>query len=225
MDIIKYLQKSPLFSGLEDSELSAVADIIGIKKLNKGAILFLDGDEASGFYILFDGRIRIFKSNPDGKEYTIHLINPGQIFGEVAIFEGKHFPANSSAIENSVVGFFPKKSFLSLIRQNPNISLKIISSLSRFLREYNMMVENLALKEVPARIAGFLLSKVGEKDSNRVYLDISKTELAKRLGTISETLSRNLKKLKDDGIISDENTIIEILDFTRLSAIANGEKL
>ena len=129
------------------------------------------------------------------------------------------------AIEDSVVGFFPKESFLKTIQQYPNLSLKIISSLSRFLREYNEMVENLALKEVPSRLAGYLLGKAEECESNKFTLDITQTELAKKLGTISETLSRNIKKLKEEDIISVNGSQISILNLPRLSSIANGEKL
>ena len=135
MEISGYVKSSTLFSGLDDKELQALTEVVTVKKVDKGQILFLDGDLATGFYLLFEGKIRVYKSNPDGKEYTIHIIKPGQIFAEVAIFEGKNFPANSMAIENSVVGYFPKERFLQLIQQYPRISLKIIGSLSRFLRD------------------------------------------------------------------------------------------
>jgi len=221
--IKKCIKKSSLFAGLDNGELESLSDTIAIKKLRKGEILFFDGDIASGFYAVFEGRIRVYKSNPDGKEYTIHIINPGQIFGEVAIFNGKYFPANSMAIDDSVVGYFPKDRFLALIKQYPNISLKIIGSLAGFLREYNQMVEELALKEVPSRIAGFLLVRAEEAKDKIINLDMTKTELAVKLGTISETLSRNLRKMKDSGIIKVDNQQITILDFDRLGSIANGD--
>ena len=212
-----------LFAGLNEKELRALADTIAIKKLDKDEILFFDGDPAFGFYAVLEGRMRIYKSNPDGKEYTIHLINQGQLFGEAAIFEGKHYPANSMALEKTVVGFFPKDQFLTLIKQYPNISLKIIGALSRFLREYNRKVEDLALKEVGSRLAGYLLTRAQEKNSDTIILDTSKTNLAESLGTISETLSRNLKKFKDDGIIEVDGQTITILDINRLESIAEGK--
>jgi len=225
MEISNYIKMSSLFAGLDDVELAALSEVVSVRKIDKGQILFFDGDLATGFYLLFDGKIRVYKSNPDGKEYTIHIINPGQIFAEVAIFEGKHFPANSMAIDDSVVGYFPKDRFLNLIQNHPRISLKIIGSLSRFLREYNQMVEELALKEISARIARFLLEKSHNRAINKIKLNLSKTELAKSLGTISETLSRNLKKLKERGIIKVDGQTIVILDFDHLEAIADGEKI
>jgi len=225
MEISSYIKTSSLFAGLDNRELTALSEVVSISNINKGQILFLDGDIATGFYLLFDGKVRVYKSNPDGKEYTIHIINPGQIFAEVAIFEGKHFPANSMAIVDSVVGYFPKDRFLQLIQNHPRISLKIIGSLARFLREYNQMVEELALKEVSARIARFLLDKSENRAIKIIKLSLSKTELAKSLGTISETLSRNLKKLKDQRIIKVDGQEITILDFNHLESIAGGEKI
>ena len=225
MEISGYVKSSTLFSGLDDKELQALTEVVAVKKVDKGQILFLDGDLATGFYLLFEGKIRVYKSNLDGKEYTIHIIKPGQIFAEVAIFEGKNFPASSMAIENSVVGYFPKERFLQLIQQYPRISLKIIGSLSRFLREYNQMVEELALKEISARLARYLLDQSYGRTKKIIKLNLSKTELAKSLGTTSETLSRNLKKLKDRGLIKVDSQEITILDFDGLEAIAEGEKI
>lgn len=225
MDVSKHVKASTLFAGLDDSEVSALMEVVSVRQVKKGQILFMDGDPAGGFYVLFEGRVRIYKANLEGKEYTIHIIKPGQLFAEVAIFEGTHFPADCMAMENSVVGFFPKDKFLSLIERHPKISLKIIASLSRFLRDYNRMVEELALKEVSARLARYLLEKSEGRSRKVVALNMTKTELAKSLGTISETLSRNLKKFKDIDVIEVNAQEITIKDFDRLESIAGGEKI
>ncbi len=225
MEVMNYLKASTLFTGLDDVEMQALANVMSIRRLTKGKIVFLDGDEAKGFYVLFEGKIRIYKSNPEGKEYTIHLIKPNQFFAEVGIFKGGNYPADCMAIENSVAGFFPKDGFLKVIENHPRISLKIISSLSAFLREYNIMVEELALKEVSARLARYILEKTNGRSVKTFIIDITKTELAKDLGTISETLSRNFKKLKDRGIISVNNQEITVHDFDKLELVASGEKI
>lgn len=225
MDTSKFLKTSTLFAGLDDNEVQALADVMSVKHLSKGIIVFMDGDEATGFYVLFEGKIRIYKSSPEGKEYTIHIIKPNQFFAEVAIFQGKNYPADCMALEDSVVGYFPKDRFLQLIEKHPKISLKIIASLSRFLREYNQMVEELALKEVSARLARYILEKANGRSQKTIVIDITKTELAKHLGTISETLSRNFKKMRDKGVIEVNNQEITIHDFDHLESIAAGEKI
>ena len=219
------MARTHLCSGLSKKEVEAVAAIASVRKAAKGKILFLEGDRAAGFYVLLSGRVRIYKASPDGKEYTIHIIKPGQLFAEAALFQGEAYPANGEALEDSLVAFFPKVAFQSLLRNSPEISLKIITSLSAFVRDFNRQVEELSLREVPARIASYLLIESERLGKNTVELDISKLELANRLGTISETLSRNFKKLSDLRIIVVEGKTITILDLPRLEAVADGEKI
>ena len=223
MNTEDYLKNCQFCTGLDESELKDLSSITQTKKVGKGVMLFLEGDRAEGFYALLSGRVRVFKSSPMGKEYTIHQIQPGQIFAEVAIFHGNKFPANCEALEDSLVAFFPKIRFLQLIERSPQISLKIIGSLAGFLREYNLKIENLSLKEVPARIASYLLS-AAERAGPTIALETSKAELASNLGTISETLSRALRKMRELKIIEVDNKMITILDRDKLADIASGEK-
>ena len=225
MKNIDLLAKSYLCSGFEADELHEFAAIARFMEIDKDKIIFFEGDPAEGFYVLLSGRVRIYKASPDGKEYTIHVIKPGQLFAEAAIFKGHEYPANCATMEKSAVAYFPKEAFLNLLKKYPVISLKIIGSLASFVRDFNRQVEELSLKEVPARLASFLLNRAEKTGSNLVNLDFTKTELANRLGTISETLSRNLKKMSDLGVISVNGREISILDKNRLNNIADGEKI
>ena len=225
MDKREHLHQSRLCRGLDNNELNKIADIVRLRSINKGEILFFEGDSAEGFYLLFEGQVKIYKASPDGKEQILHQIMPGQIFAEVAIFHGGQFPANCIAVKDSIVGFFPREDFLRLLGESPQISLKIIGSLSAFLREFTELVENLSLKEVPSRIAGYLLKLSEDSGQLSVTLELTKTELAKQLGTLSETLSRGLRKLMDIEAITVDGKKITILDPDRLSDIALGEKI
>ena len=225
MDKFNLLKNSRLFAGLDDSELNNVAAIVNLKNLGKGEIVFLGGDPASGFYLLLEGKVKIYMASPDGKEQILHMISPGQVFAEAAIFHGNRFPANCMAADDSLVVFIPKNEFISLIENSPQISLKIIASLSAFVREFTVMVENLSLKEVPSRIATYLLQLAEDNDSETVMLQITKSELAKQLGTLSETVSRGLRKLIDSQIIRVDGNKITILDRDHLTAIAEGKKI
>jgi len=220
-----YLQKSRLFSGLSPAELKKLAAILRIKNLRKGELLFLEGDPADGFYLLCAGRVKIHKISVDGREQILHQIVPGQIFAEAAIFHGDHYPADCTAIEDSVVALLPKKAFLELVERDPQISLKIIGSLSAFLREFTEIIENLSLKEVPARIAGFLARRSAAAGQTTIVLEMTKTELARHLGTSSETFSRALRRLSDANIIKVQGRKIIILDPKRLAQVAAGEKI
>jgi CRP-like cAMP-binding protein len=219
------LRNCYLCGELDAEELEAIADIVLIRSVSKGETLFFEGDPASGFYTLVSGLIRVYKASPDGKEYTLHIIYPGQMFAEAAIFGSETFPAHCMSLEESIVAFFPKKSFTALLSKSPQISLKMISGLSRFVREFNQQIEDLSLKEVSARLAAYLIKKAVASGGNKIILDRSKSELASSLGTISETLSRNFRKMKELGIIDIDSKNIIIHDINKLRAIAEGEKI
>ena len=225
MDTRDMLGKCYLGRELDGEELGALAGIVSVRRPGRGEILFLENDEATGFFVLLSGRIRVYKSSPDGKEYTLHLIRPGEMFAEAAIFRGGTFPANAAAEADSVVAFFPKDRFVRLLGEYPSISLKMIGSLSAFVREFNRQIEDLSLREVPARLAAHLLRAATKAGGPKFELEISKSELARSLGTISETLSRNLKKMRDQSIIRVDGNTITVLDAGRLSALAEGEKI
>ncbi len=225
VNTLNLLKNSYLCADLDHRELEALAGIASIRSVKKGEMIFLEGDPATGFYVLLSGTIRIYKASPEGKEYTLHHIQAGQMFAEAAIFKGETFPANSMATDDSVVAFFPKDRFIRLIGDSPQMSLKMIAALSSFVREFNQQIEDLSLKEVPARLASHLLRKAEQVGASQVTLDITKTELARSLGTISETLSRNLKKMRELGIIEVDGKNITILDQARLQAVADGEKI
>jgi CRP/FNR family transcriptional regulator len=210
---------------LDETELRALADLVVIRRLAKGQTLFWEGDPASGFYSLLTGRIRVYKTSPEGQDFTIHQIRPGQMCAEAAIFSQGGFPANATALADSEVAFFPKDKFISLVTSSPGISLKMIAGLAAFVREFNQMVEDLSLKEVSARLAGYLLEESVRKKNTAFELETTKTELANKLGTAGETLSRNLRKFSDLKIISMQGTHITLLDPVRLKNIAAGEKM
>ncbi len=225
MTLRRELQKCFLCRELDDRELAALTDIAIYQKAAKGQILFWQGDDARGFYLLLSGRVRIYKSSPDGKEYTIHLIRPGQMFAEAAIFTGSEFPANCLALEDSEVVFFPKEAFLKLVRSSPDISLKMIAGLSAFVREFNQMVEDLSLKEVPARLATYLLAEHERQGTESITLELSKSALASKLGTIAETLSRNLKKFSELDVLEVDGGTIHLRNLEMLRNIADGQKI
>ena len=225
MNTSDMLRNCHLCRDLDQRELVALEEIVSIRRVTKAEVLFWQGDPATGFFVLLAGSVRIYKASPDGKEYTLHHIRAGQMFAEAAVFGSTVFPANAVATEDSTVAFFPRDEFIRLIQASPQISLKMIAGLAGFVREFNQQIEDLSLKEVPARLAGFLVRSLEKIEGSTVTLSISKAELARSLGTTSETLSRNLSKFKDLGVTSGDGREIEVLDRSRLQRIADGEKI
>lgn len=207
------IRTTSLFEGLTESEIKAVSELIFEKKFGKGETIFFEGDEADGFHLVSSGQIKVFKMNPMGKEHILHIFGPGEPVGEVPVFSRQPFPATAEALIKSTTYYFPRNDFVALIEKNPSIALNMLAVLSRRLRQFANQIENLSLKEVPARLAGYLLYIAEEQDnSDVVRLPVSKGQLASLLGTIPETLSRIFAKMSDEGLIRVDGRSITIVD-------------
>jgi CRP/FNR family transcriptional regulator, dissimilatory nitrate respiration regulator len=223
MNIADQISSIPLFNGLPEAQRSELAEIATEKRFTPSQTIFSEGDEGEGFYIVISGRVKIFKMSPDGREQILHILGPGEIFGEVPVFAGARFPANAGTMEESRVFYFSRNALVSLIEKNPSIAMGMLSVLSRRLRMFASLIDDLSLKEVPGRLASYLLylSKK-EKGSGDIELDITKGQLASLLGTIPETLSRILAKMSAQGIIESNGPRIKIRDRQGLEDLASG---
>ena len=213
MDTRKIIAGSSLFEGLPDKEIAEIASIAIGKSYQRGESIFFEGDIAVGFYMVAEGRVKIFKMSPAGKEHILHIFGAGEPFGEVPVFHGRPFPASAEALEKTTTIYFPRDRFIRLVEANPSIALNMLGVLSLRLRSFTSQIENLSLKEVPARLAGYLLYLSEEQGSAaRVDLPITKGQLASLLGTIPETLSRIFARMSEEGLIDVQGRQIELLD-------------
>ena len=224
------LRKSPLFAGLKEEDLRRIRSIAIPKKLVKKEVLFADGEEARGFYVILSGKVKLYKISSEGKEQILHIVVAPDAFAEAALFLGGTYPAFAEALTDTQLLFFPKRDFVQVIERNPQLSINMIVTLSQYLKRFTLLIEELSLKEVSSRMAKYLidLSLKAEKEgksSNEVELDLSKTQLASKLGTISETLSRTLAKMKGRKIIDVKRNRILILDRKGLETLASGLKV
>jgi CRP/FNR family transcriptional regulator len=219
------ISKTPLFGGLPDDQVKELRDIAIVKGFRKGGPIFSEGDDGKGFFVVVRGLVKVFKLSADGKEQILHISGPGEPFGEVAVFSGKQFPASAEAIAESTLLFFPRDAFVDRIRKNPSLALNMLAVLSMRLRRFTVQIENLSLKEVPARLAGYLLYLMEEQGrADEVTLQISKGQLASLLGTIPETLSRIFSKLNSRKLIEVKDRSIAILDRDGLLELAERGK-
>ena len=223
-NILQTISHSPLFSGLDRDQYEKISAISVYRSFPKGGLIFSEGDDAAAFFIVDKGSVKVFKSSPDGKEQILHMLGPGEPFGEVPVFSGGSFPANAQAVSLARTIFIQRESFIQLITKNPSLAMNMLGVLSLRLRQFTVQVENLSLKEVPERLAGYLLyllekqglsEKQGrlEKQGNsrRIELDMSKGRLASLLGATPETLSRIFLKMSRQGVIRVNGAVIEIL--------------
>lgn len=223
IDSSAIIKKCHLFYGVTDADLQLLLSILRIRSLNKGDTLFAEGAEAEGFYIVASGKVKVYKLSPEGRERILHVVQPGNSFAEAAIFDDGRYPAFAETLAPSTLLFFPKQEFLELLHHHSQLAINMIAGLSRFLRQFTVQIEDLTFRDVPARLARYLLTFFDPAPVS-ITLSVSKTQLASNLGTTSETLSRTFRKLSDDEIIRVQGRNIDILDADRLFDLAESYK-
>jgi CRP/FNR family transcriptional regulator len=220
-ELTSFLSQTMMFQDLFFEQLTEIAQIAIAQSYGKGDVIFHQGDEGIGFFVVKSGRVKVFKVSGDGKEQILHIFSRGDHFAEVPALDGDCFPASAAAIEKSEVLFFPRQSFLQLLEKQPTMAINMLKSFARHLRQFSQLVDNIALREVPARLATYLLSLSEQLDgAETVELDLAKGELAARLGTIPETLSRVFSKLSRQGAIKVDGSTVKLLDRQRLHNLA-----
>ena len=214
------------FKGLSEDELESIQSITVERRYQRNQLVFSDGEEGNGFYLVMTGKVKVYKVSPEGKEKILHILGPGEPIGQVAVFAGESFPANAEAIMASRLLFFPRQGFVDLIHERPTLALNMLAILSERLREFTDQIESLSLKEVPSRLAAYLLF-LSEKENNAdtLTLSISKAQLASVIGTIPETLSRILNKLSTKHLIAVDGRTIRLVDRDKLEMLAEHGRL
>ena len=226
-DYKKTLRSIPLFSEMSIEHLRKLTVISKVKKILPNEILFLEGDYYKGFYVQLKGAVKIFKTSAEGKESVVHLINPFNVFADIPLFEGNDYPVSAQALEECLVLFIPKDGFINLIKEEPEISLKMLAGFAKRLKALVAQVDDLTTKEVKNRLAKYLLKEIKNNKTENlpepfVKLTIPKTTLASYLGTITETLSRTFKKFQDNEIIKVKGKTIFIEDINKLKELTRN---
>jgi len=213
---LEMLRKTPMFSNLPPGDLDRIAGISSVRHFARRAPVFREGDRADGFFIVVSGSVKLFKLSEDGKEQVLHILEAGQSFAEATIFEGGVYPAAAEALRDSDLLFLPKRPFIELLEKNPKMALRVLGSLSKWLKRMTDLVENLALRDVEARLVFFVSEEMNRlglplRDGAVYEIPVGKNVLASRLGTVPETFSRTLKKLQEEGKIRVKGNQIRIL--------------
>jgi len=216
------IAESPLFGSLPKDDINRLAETAVGRSFARDELIFSEGDQAAGFYLLTQGRAKIYKLSPAGKEQILHVVSEGEMFGEAAVFTGGKYPAFARALAQSRAVFFPADRFRAQIEANPGLALHMLGAMAGYLRRFTRLVEQLSLRDVRARLAEYLLNAPADSEGT-VNLSITKRELAAQLGTQPETLSRALGALQADGLIEMDGSSIRIAEPQKLESIAGGE--
>jgi CRP/FNR family transcriptional regulator len=224
------LRAAQLFAHLDDEQLAKLAALARPLSLPAERSLFLQGDPAAALYLLAKGRVKVFKLLRDGRTATIRHVEAGNTFAEAALFH-EIYPSSAETMTGCRLYRFDKRETLDLLLAEPQLAVGLLGAMAELLVLLNRRVEELLLP-VPARLARYLLALAdrqlepaagGEPAAPRVVkLPTSKRELAARLGTVPETLSRTFDRLKRAEVIrmSSQHELIEILSFDKLHRLA-----
>jgi CRP/FNR family transcriptional regulator len=212
--LVNTLRSCQLFVGLPQADLENIADVAVLKSLEKGEYLFHEGDPARGFYIVQRGAVNVHRVNAAGKEQIIHIFRAGDSFAEVALASATGYPADARVIEPTQVLLIQKEGILALVKQQPELALRMLGSMSSHLRVLVGQLEDLTLKDVETRLANWLVKRCPNPESDkpvRIELAMTKRVLAAELGTVSETFSRTLAAFRERKLLTVKGKTITVI--------------
>lgn len=221
-EIIHDLRTFPCLSGLKNEDLAAMGEQAHIRTFQKHGILFREGDTANFIFIVKTGRIKLFKTSPEGRELSIKILRPSEYFCCAPLYLDGKYSVSAMATEDSAVVMIPSKDFKEIIGVSVSeIGLRIIRGLCSKIKYLSVLAENLSFKDVEQRILTALLHLSEEKapKENIVSLSVSHQDIASMTGTVREVVSRIMSRLKKEGIIVDSNAKGFKIDKERLSRL------
>ena len=226
--LLDELKQAALFSRLDPSSLADLARIARVRRADSEELLFAAGDRAIGFFVLLEGKVKLYKISTEGKEYILRVVRAGETFAEAAAFSSLKYPVFAEALEPCRLAHFEANEFRHLVQRSPQLALNMIATMAELLHTLTVKIEDLTLREVGARLCRHFLELAQQefgtpKDGQTLRLETTKTTLAARLGTISETLSRTFRKLQQHGLLRVERNRVTLLDCRRLRDVAEGE--
>lgn len=216
-----HIRENTLFTGLNDTQLEAFKDVVVISAHRKREMVFMEGDECTGLYIIRTGRVKVVRSSSSGKEQIISILNPGDMLGFEVFYEGEFYRNSAVAMDDCELCYIDKNSFFTILEKEPAIARKLIISMGKELNHTYERIGNLGLLNAREKLGHLLYSLAREygvkQDSGiKLNLTLSRLEIAELLGITQETSIRLLKGFKEEGVIEIRRKEILIKSLDRL---------
>jgi len=229
MDRLQILKKSLFFSSLSESSLKEISRFFGEEKYQRDDYIFFEGDLPEWLYIVMEGRVKLLKHSDTGKDIILQIYSPGDMFGEVSLFDRKPYASSAQAMEPSAILKMPRKDFFLFFGRHPFVATEMILELGRQLGDAQVTIKSLAVDRVEQRIAHILLKlagKVGvsEKGGIMINLPLTRQDLADMAGTTVETAIRVMSRFTKSRIIKPANGRIFLLNRQALERILEGKE-
>ena len=211
---LQILGEVPIFRGLPGEILEEFLGLCSEKTYLRGQSVFVEGEAPKGLFVIWRGALKVFKLGDAGREQILEIEGPGRTVAELPLFDGLPYPASCAAVEDSIVLCLPVEAFHRFVAREPALARSVISSLSQRLRHMVALVEEISLKPVRQRLAGLLLELAG--DEKTIRLPRNNQEIAARIGTVREIVSRTFSRMAHEGILRIDGREVTILDRDRL---------
>lgn len=215
------LRRAPLFSGLDDEAAGALDASMSPLTLRRGEVLFNEGDDGNQLYVVTEGKIKLGRTSPDGRENLLAILGPSQMFGELSFFDPGPRSATATAVTDVDVRSLGHEALSPVLRDHPDVAMALLNQLAGRLRRTNEVVGDLVFSDVPGRVAKALLdlaSRFGRKADDGVHVnhDLTQEELAQLVGASRETVNKALADFASRGWLRLEPRSVVILDLERL---------
>jgi CRP-like cAMP-binding protein len=212
------LARIAIFDGLSRRELDLLHALTGTKRLREREVLFRKGDAGSALYAVLAGRLRVYSAGGDAKELVFRMLEPGDVFGEVALFGNQLRSATVDALEPSLLLTLQRRDLLPFLEQHPKVTIKLASMLARWVRELSERIEDAVLLTIPARLAKQLLSlrqSHGKPDGVtgvRIDMRLSQSQLGEMVGATRESINKQMRLWTEAGAIKVDRGFITVLN-------------
>jgi len=216
------LATAPLFAGVDPSTADLLASVMTTRKVDRGHVVFTEGDTGDRLFIVLDGKVKISRSAVDGRENLLAVLGPSEMFGELSLFDPGPRTATATAVTDSVLASLDHDDLRPLLLAQPAVAVQLLAALAQRLRRTNEAMADLVFSDVPGRVAKALLDlaeRFGdtEQDGVRVRHDLTQEELAQLVGASRETVNKALSEFANRGWLRLEGRTVLLLDRERLA--------
>ena len=217
------LNSLPLVEHLSEEQRARVLATGSERTLQRGEILFHEGEAAEAVYAVIEGQVKLVRYSPRGRELLLHMVGPGQSFAEAALFAAGTYPATAEAVEPARLWCLRREALLEVLRTSPELALAMLGSVSRWTRRLASKLELLTQRRVEERLAIYLLARAGSEElrpGDAIRLAEARNLIAAQCGTAPEVLSRTFRRLEEEGVLEAHADRITVLAPDRLRALA-----
>jgi CRP/FNR family cyclic AMP-dependent transcriptional regulator len=228
-NLVRTLRRLPLFTDLTEAELAVIADRVTVRRFDRGEIVFSEGDACGELLIVRDGSVKLFKTSPNGRQQLLSVERAGNSLSEISALDGQPYPATAETASATTLLRVEAESFRKICLQHPAVALKVIKALGHRLRRMSSLVEDLSFATVRGRLAAYLAQMAreeGRQTSQGIEFELSENneQLAARLGTVRELVSRNLGRLHNQGLIQMSRRKVRIPSLEALTAETSRDR-